>query len=116
MGSLAYAKAAGVMPRYTLYPTTGVNMEIPNGVNSFLVSGTTVSITGLTAGLRPGRVIWLTGAAGSSGLILTDTAMASSSDGTMSTNGTLTLAPYMTIAFRQNSDGAWIQTSGYALG
>ena len=107
MGFYASARAHAKSPRYVIYPVTTVAMPVPNGESAFLLSGTTVSIPSLDSAIRPGRVIWFIGAAGSSGMIPTDTAIASTAYGKISLNGTITLAPGASLCLKCLDAGGW---------
>lgn len=116
MANIGYMKAHTVTPRMTLFAANNTALEIPNGCNCFIVSGSSLTIPSLSASLRPGRVIWLIGASDSASVTITDTAIASTADGTISLSSGNTLAAGFSIALKQLAAGGWQEVFKAACG
>ena len=85
--------------------------RLRDGYNVYTVTGTT-AITGLSTEIpiRPGRQVTLIGTH-ATGPAITDTAIGSAVEGTISLSAALTLASGSVVTLIQNNEGAWLEMS-----
>jgi len=108
MGWKANSRAMGEAPRLTLTAVDTVALDIPNGYDSFYVSGSSVTVPSLSASFRPGRIIALWGASGAASITFTDTGIASAAEGLMILNGSISSFGSSSVLFlKQHPDGSW---------
>lgn len=107
-------RAVGGKPRLTLTVASDSTMKVPHGNDSFYVSGSG-TVNFLYGGIRPGRIVKLIGASGTTA-VLTDTAIASSADGRIHlTGGNFTFADGRYVLLEQRENGSWIGVDQQAI-